>query len=136
MPEAKVTMQARTVNRIIGIIDIQGELNAFAEGMLMEMYNTVSTPNIRAIILNFSEMEYMNSSGIGLIVTLLIRANRQKQRLFGYGLSEHYESIFQLTRLNDSIQLYASEDEAIKALGYNETVTENRPRFFKRRETR
>ncbi|GHO81252.1 hypothetical protein KSD_90230 [Ktedonobacter sp. SOSP1-85] len=136
MPEAKVTMQARTVNGIAGIIDIQGELNAFAEGILMEMYNTVNTPNIHAIILNFSEMEYMNSSGIGLIVTLLIRANRQKQRLFGYGLSEHYQNIFQLTRLNDSIQLYANENEAIKALRSAGTVTENRPRFFKRRETR
>ncbi|EFH81882.1 STAS domain-containing protein [Ktedonobacter racemifer] len=136
MPEAKATMQARTVNGIAGIIDIQGELNAFAEGILMEMYNTVSAPNIRAIILNFSEMEYMNSSGIGLIVTLLIRANRQKQQLFGYGLSEHYQNIFQLTRLNDSIQLYANENEAIKALRSVVTVTENRPRFFKRRETR
>jgi anti-sigma B factor antagonist len=136
MPEAKVTMQARTVNGIAGIIDIQGELNAFAEGILMEMYNTVSAPNIHAIILNFSEMEYMNSSGIGLIVTLLIRANRQKQRLFGYGLSEHYQHIFQLTRLNDSIQLYANENEAIKALRSAVPVTENRPRFFKRRETR
>lgn len=136
MPEARVTMQVRTVNGMAGIIDIRGELNAFAEGILMEMYHTVSAPNIRAIILNFSEMEYMNSSGIGLIVTLLIRANRQNQRLFAYGLSEHYQNIFQLTRLNDSIQLYANENEAIRALRAVPTVAENRPRFLKRREAR
>jgi anti-anti-sigma factor len=129
-------MQVRTVNGIAGIIDIQGELTTFAEQMLMEMYNAVNTPVIRAIILNFSEMEYMNSSGIGLIVTLLIRVNRQKQQLFAYGLSEHYQKIFQLTRLNDSIQLYANENEAIEALRVAPTVTENQPHFFKRRDNR
>jgi anti-sigma B factor antagonist len=59
----------------------------------------------------------MNSSGIGLLVTLLIRANRQKQRLLAYGLSEHYRQIFELTRLNEAISIYNSEAEALAATG-------------------
>lgn len=66
-------------------------------------------------ILNLSEMEYMNSSGIGLLVTLLIRANRQKQRLLTYGLSEHYQHIFQLTRLNEAIGIYDIEAAGLAA---------------------
>ncbi len=57
----------------------------------------------------------MNSSGIGLLVTLLIRINREKQRLLTYGLSEHYRSIFQITRLDDAIGIYDSEEEAVGA---------------------
>ena len=57
----------------------------------------------------------MNSSGIGLLVTLLIRVNRQKQRLLTYGLSEHYQHIFELTRLNEAIGMYDSEDAALAA---------------------
>lgn len=116
MPQANITLQIRPVNGIASIIDIQGELNAFAEKMLMKTYTEASTPGIRAILLNFSGLEYMNSSGIGLIVTLLIRVNRQKQRLLAYGLTEHYLHIFRLTRLTDAIQIYGSENEAIKAL--------------------
>jgi anti-anti-sigma factor len=67
------------------------------------------------IILNFSGLEYMNSSGIGLLVTLLIRVNRQKQKLLAYGLSEHYRQIFELTRLNEAIGIYATEAEALSA---------------------
>jgi anti-sigma B factor antagonist len=57
----------------------------------------------------------MNRSGIGLLVTLLIRVNREKQRLLTYGLSEHYRSIFQITRLDDAIGIHDSEEEAIEA---------------------
>ncbi len=69
----------------------------------------------RAIVLNFEGLEYMNSSGIGLLVTLLIRVNREKQRLLTYGLTEHYRNIFQITRLDDAISIFDSEDEAVQA---------------------
>lgn len=58
-------------------------------------------------------LEYMTSSGIEPLVTLLIRINREKQRLLTYGLSEHYRSIFQITRLDDAI--HDSEEEAVRA---------------------
>src|SRR5262249_6883854 len=55
------------------------------------------------------------SSGIGLLVTLLVRANRQEQKLFAYGLSDHYRDIFSLTRLSEAIHIYGSEGEALAA---------------------
>jgi anti-sigma B factor antagonist len=70
---------------------------------------------VRYIILNFSDLEYMNSSGIGLLVTLLIRANRQNQRLLAYGLSEHYRQIFELTRLDEAIMIYENEEASLAA---------------------
>lgn len=115
MPQANVVMNVRRVNATTSIIDIQGEVSAFVERVLMEAYAEASTPTTRTIILNFSGMEYMNSSGIGLIVTLLIRINRQKQRLLAFGLSEHYRHIFEITRLSDAIKIYATEDEALAA---------------------
>ncbi|HEV2743617.1 MAG TPA: STAS domain-containing protein [Rubrobacter sp.] len=115
MPQAQVTMDVRRVNNDASVIDVQGELTAFAEEVLMDAYNQASDGKIRAIILNFEGLEYMNSSGIGLLVTLLIRVNREKQRLLTYGLSEHYRSIFQITRLDDAIGIHDSEEEAIEA---------------------
>ena len=129
MPEAKITMSIRSVNGIASIIDIQGELTAFAEQLLLDTYTAASTPQTRAIILNFTGLEYMNSSGIGLIVTLLIRINRQKQSLLAYGLSEHYQHIFKLTRLTDAIQIYQSESAAVMALRTLPGVIETKKRF-------
>ena len=54
----------------------------------------------------------MNSGGIGLLVTLLVRANRAKQQLLAFGLTEHYRQIFELTRLDEAIGIYDTEAEA------------------------
>ena len=52
-----------------------------------------------------------------LLVTLLVRANRQKQKLLAFGLTEHYKQIFELTRLDEAIGIFDSEDEALRAVG-------------------
>jgi anti-sigma B factor antagonist len=115
MSKANVTMQVRRVTPQTSIVDIQGEINAFAENALMDAYAQASEQGTRNILLNFQNLEYMNSSGIGLLVTLLIRVKRQNQRLLACGLSDHYRQIFELTRLNEAIYLYGSEAEALSA---------------------
>ena len=113
MPQANIVMNVRHLNSTTSGIDIQGEVSAFAEKVLMDAYIEASSPATTTIILNFSELGYMNSSGIGLLVTLLIRANRQKQRLLAIGLSDHYQHIFKITRLNEAIGIYDTEDQAL-----------------------
>lgn len=115
MSQPKLKLHVRKVSDRASVIDIHGEVNAAAESALMNAYNEASHDAVRAIILNFDGLEYMNSSGIGLLVTLLIRVNRQKQKLLSYGLSEHYQQIFALTRLNEAIGVYQSESEALTA---------------------
>jgi anti-sigma B factor antagonist len=113
MPQANVVMNVRKINDSASIIDIQGDISAFAEDTLMEAYSEASSPTTRSIILNFNGLEYMNSSGIGLLVTLLIRINRQKQRMLAFGLSDHYKHIFELTRLNEAIGIYDTEADVL-----------------------
>ncbi len=115
MSKANATMTVRKATATVSIVDIQGEINAFAENTLMDVYTQATSGGATVIILNLSRLEYMNSSGIGLLVTLLIRANRQKQRLLTFGLSEHYQKIFELTRLNEAIGIYKTETEALAA---------------------
>jgi anti-sigma B factor antagonist len=113
MANPQVTFGVRRLTDTTGAIDIGGEVSAFAETALMNAYNQVTAAGGRVVLLNFGGMSYMNSSGIGLLVTLLIRANRQKQRLVGVALSDHYRHIFELTRLNEAIPVYATEAEAL-----------------------
>lgn len=115
MNEPKVTLSVQAPNNQTRVISIQGEINSQAEAPLMEAYAQASEQGVKAIILDFSNMEYMNSSGIGLLVTLLIRANRQRQRLMACGLSEHYKQIFDLTRLNEAIAIYDTQEAAVAA---------------------
>lgn len=115
MPQADVALEVRRISDRTSIVDIRGDFTAAAEGALTDAYAAASAGATRAIVLNFSGLEYMNSSGIGLLVTLLIRMNRRKQRLLTFGLSEHYRHIFELTRLSDAIGIYDSEAAALAA---------------------
>jgi anti-sigma B factor antagonist len=115
MTEATVSMTVRTPTDLTSVIDIDGEVTAASEAALMDAYGRASGDRTRWVVLNFSGLDYMNSSGIGLLVTLLVRANRQKQRLLAFGLTEHYRQIFQLTRLDEAIGIHGSESEAIAA---------------------
>ena len=103
----------RRIDEAASIIDIQGEITARSEQQLMEAYARASGPQTRVVILNFVQLDYMNSGGIGLLVTMLVRANRQKQKLCAYGLNEHYRQIFELTRLDEAIAIYDDERAAV-----------------------
>lgn len=96
-----------------GVIDIKGDITSASEEPLMEAYGSATAEGAKRVVLNFEGLEYMNSGGIGLLVTLLVRANRQGQKLSAFGLSDHYKQIFQLTRLDDAISIHDNEQDAL-----------------------
>lgn len=114
----KLTTTVRALTDQIRVIDVRGDLTAQSEETLTSAYDEASQNGANAIILNFEGLDYMNSSGIGLLVTMLIRVQRNKQRLMAFGLSEHYQQIFELTRLDEAIAIYDSETAAVTAVAY------------------
>ena len=98
------------------VIDITGDVTVATEEVLMDAYARASDNGARAVILNFGGLAYMNSSGIGLLVTLLVRAHRQGQQVLAYGLSEHYRQIFELTRLDEAVGIHDTEADALGTL--------------------
>src|SRR4051794_555163 len=114
MPEATATFEVRR-HGSAAIVDIRGDVTAGSEAVLMSAYE--ETGDAKAVVLNFSDLAYMNSGGIGLLVTLLVRANRPSQRLLAFGLSDHYRQIFELTRLDEAVAIHDSQDAALAAAG-------------------
>ena len=115
MLPAKIVMTARQVSARTSIIDIQGEVSAFAEQTLQNAYRQAAAPTTCAFILNCSGLEYMNSGGIGLLFGFLIQLRCQQQRLLACGLSAHYRHLLELTRLDEIIGIYDTEAEALNA---------------------
>lgn len=109
MDKGKIELNTRWLDSYNAVFDISGEVSSAAESQLTEAYNLATSAGAKRIIFNFTDLEYMNSSGIGLLVTLLIRAQRQSQQLLAYGLNKHYTQIFELTRLNEAIEIYPDE---------------------------
>jgi anti-sigma B factor antagonist len=109
----KSDMHVRRIDDATSVVEIRGEITAGSEKPLMDAYAEACGAKTRAVILDFGRLDYMNSGGIGLLVTLLVRANRQKQRLAAFGLNEHYRQIFELTRLDEAIGIFTDEGSAV-----------------------
>ena len=109
-------IDARTLNPTVTAIVIEGDVTSASEAPLMEAYTAASAAGARTIVLDFSGLDYMNSGGIGLLVTLLVRVQRQGQRLTACGLSDHYREILSLTRLDEAIAIYPSEADVLAAV--------------------
>jgi len=114
MTEANATFDVRRSGPA-GLLDVHGNVTAGSEQMLMSAYDELG--DARAVVLNFGGLSYMNSGGIGLLVTLLVRAQRHSKQLMAYGLSDHYRQIFELTRLDEAIGIHADEQTALRAAG-------------------
>ena len=105
-----------TGNPVVSVIRITGDVTGASEPALMGAYSRAADGGARAIILDFGRLDYMNSGGIGLLVTVLVRAQRAGQRLLATGLSEHYRQILSLTRLDEAIEIHDSEAAALAAV--------------------
>jgi len=104
-----------TIRRIAGtvVLELTGELNSSASGVLAPAYaDAVSDGDPRTVVLDFTRVDYINSTGIALVVGVLARARAESRTLIAVGLSQHYQEIFTITRLSDYMQMYSDLDAA------------------------
>jgi anti-sigma B factor antagonist len=87
-------------------IELHGDINIAAEAQLNAVYTASEEHNSPLVVLDFSQVNYVNSTGIALIVGLLARARKAKRELAVSGLSDHYREIFTITRLSDFMKIY------------------------------
>ena len=100
--------------RGVVVLDLRGEINGFAQEALDAAYSEAESNDPETILLNFEEVDYINSTGIALIVGLLARARATKRRLLACNLSDHYVEIFNITRLSDFVSVFPDEDSALE----------------------
>jgi len=100
----------------IAIIDLHGEIDLSAADALNAAYAQAGSQNPAAALLNFDDVDYINSTGIALIVGLLGKARRADLRLMVCGLSEHYMEIFRITRLAEFMSVFPDEASALASV--------------------
>jgi anti-anti-sigma factor len=98
------------------IIDLQGQLDANASDALDSAYEQANHPGLQTLLLNFGGIEYINSTGIALLLGLIMQTSKEGCRLLACGLSAHYTKIFQMARLSEYIRLFPDEASALSSI--------------------
>jgi anti-sigma B factor antagonist len=100
------------------VIEIRGEVDGSAAAVLSAAYDgAVASGSPTCVLLDFARVDYINSTGIALIVSVLARARAEGRQVIASGLSDHYRQIFAITRLSDFIQLYDDVESAAAGIG-------------------
>ena len=108
------------------VIELSGEVDGSAAAVLTDAYQRAVTSATAknhdghdgpgTVVLDFAAVDYINSTGIALIVSVLARARAERRKVVACGLSPHYREIFDITRLSDFIELFPDLDGAVSQL--------------------
>ena len=94
-------------------IVLRGDIDGSARAALGAAYD--ETAGAARVLLDFGAVDYINSTGIALIVGLLARARADSRAVAASGLSPHYREIFEITRLSDFMTILADEPSSGRA---------------------
>jgi len=95
------------------VVDLPPQIDSTAEAALNDAYAAALAHGATTILLNFSGVEFLSSTGIALIVGMLARARKDGHAIRASGLSDHYKEIFEITRLADYMPIFADENAAL-----------------------
>ncbi len=116
--EKNTSVETRTVNDI-GILDITGEVTSFSEKVVEDAYEKLSNDGFKKICLNFENVSYINSAGMAIIIGILTKSRKQEQTLRAWGLTDHFQKIFDMVGITKYMKHATSESEALK--GFSQT---------------
>lgn len=102
------------LNGSIGFMDFPRDVTAQTRETAYNAYNELARLKVAAIGLNFESSDYLNSAGIGLVISLVEDATQAGRTVYTYGLSSHYRKLFSMVGLTDRIVLVANEEEMLE----------------------
>lgn len=98
----------------VSVLRFAGDITSTSRDVLFAAYQEVP-PATRQVVFDFSKMEYMNSSGIALVIEVLMAASKDDRAVQSYGLSPHFQKVFTMVGLNRYTRLHPDEASACAA---------------------
>jgi anti-sigma B factor antagonist len=93
-----------------------GDISSASKDAVVVTYQALDKATQKHILLDFIGVEYLNSSGIALVIQVLIEANKSGQTVAICGLTPHFTKVFTMVGITKYASLYSDEAAAIAAL--------------------
>ena len=96
------------------ILRITGDLIGEDSGTrLIEAVSEALTHKVPTCVIDISELRYINSSGIGVLITILTKFRNKGGEVYLMKPSESVKKLLVITKLNAIFQVIQSENEVI-----------------------
>jgi anti-sigma B factor antagonist len=91
--------------------DLIGEDNG---ANILDKVNTAIQDEIRICTIDISKLRYINSSGIGVLITILTKFRNKGGEVYLMKPSETVQKLLVITKLNAIFQIVQNEEEVFK----------------------
>lgn len=91
-------------------IRLRGHLTGAGRQAMDDAYGSADAD---LVVLDFTDVGYINSTGIAVVVGVLARARAENRQVRAFGLDDHYQKIFQITRIADFMAIFEDETAAV-----------------------
>jgi len=103
-------------NGDVVILDLKGKLTAgLGDQLLREAIDELLAESKKKVLLNLSDVSFLDSAGVGELVAGLRTANRFGARLKLLNLGERVYSTLDMARLLPTFEIYRDEAEALRS---------------------
>jgi anti-sigma B factor antagonist len=114
-------MAVNITNKQVGdvsVVSLNGRIVLGEESTsLRERVKALIADGKKKIVLNMSNVTYIDSAGLGILVAAHVSAKNQGAALYLSNLGDKFNDVLQLTRLMTVFSVYTTEAEAIKNFG-------------------
>ncbi len=100
----------------IAILRFEGDITSTSQAAVLGTYEGLPDA-VRSIALDFSKVEYLNSSGIALVIQMMIAAGKRGQKIQTFGLTPHFQKVFTMVGITKYTSLHPDEASACAAFG-------------------
>ena len=100
----------------VTVVDVEGQLIVGNRQELKQKMLEELEGGARKFVIDFSETGYIDSSGLGVLVSLSKKIREQGGELRLSGLNEDLRTLFELTKLDTLFRIADSKDEALSGI--------------------
>ena len=114
----KVSQQQLTgaSGQSITCLRFSGDVSSASKDAIVGTYQALDKASHKQILLDFKGVEYLNSSGIALVIQVLMEANKSGQTIAICGLTPHFTKVFTMVGITKYATLYPDEAATVAAL--------------------
>lgn len=100
----------------VAVLRYEGDIASTSKDAVLGTYQALPKATTKLVLLDFSKVDYINSSGIALVIQLLIEASNSGQKVYAYGLSPHFTKVFTMVGITKYAGLFPDQNAALAAL--------------------
>jgi anti-anti-sigma factor len=111
--KSKIDQATSASGAPVSVLRFEGDISSSSKDAVIGSYQTLSKATVKIILLDFTKVEYINSSGIALVIQLLMEAANSGQKVLAFGLSAHFNKVFTMVGITKYAGLFPDQAAAL-----------------------